>query len=112
MLLCIYVSHLRVIGKMEPVWTLGLMSGTSLDGVDAAWLLTDGQKIMEVGRGMTVPYPDILREKVRAIFGQKEPTKEIQVVERKLTLFHGEVVRQAQRFQAFDLIGFHGQTIF
>jgi anhydro-N-acetylmuramic acid kinase len=113
-MLCInhYVSHLRVIGKMEPVWALGLMSGTSLDGIDAAWLLTDGQEIIEVGGGMTVPYPNILREKVRAILAQMELTEEIQAVEQELTLFHGEVVRQAQRVQAFDLIGFHGQTIF
>lgn len=97
---------------MEPIWALGLMSGTSLDGVDAAWLLTDGQEIMEVGGGITVPYPNILREKVRAILGQKELTEEIQSVERELTIFHGEVVKQAQRSQAFDLIGFHGQTLF
>lgn len=113
-MLCINhdVSHLRVIGKMEPIWSLGLMSGTSLDGVDAAWLLTDGQKIMEVGGGITVPYPNLLREKVRAILGQKELTEEIQSVERELTIFHGEVVNQAQRVQKFDLIGFHGQTLF
>jgi anhydro-N-acetylmuramic acid kinase len=97
---------------MEPVWALGLMSGTSLDGVDAAWLLTNGQEIMDVGGGVTVPYPTPLREKIRTILGQKERTQEIRVVEHELTLFHGEVVRQAQKFQAFDLIGFHGQTIF
>jgi anhydro-N-acetylmuramic acid kinase len=97
---------------MEPLWALGLMSGTSLDGVDAAWLLTDGQEIMEVGGGMTVPYPNILRKTIRAILGQKKLTEEIQAVEQELTLFHGEVVRQAQRVQKFDLIGFHGQTIF
>ncbi|MGV8948650.1 MAG: anhydro-N-acetylmuramic acid kinase [Candidatus Paracaedibacter sp.] len=97
---------------MEPLWALGLMSGTSLDGVDAAWLLTDGQEIMEVGGGMTVPYPNILRKTIRAILGQKKLTEEIQAIEQELTLFHGEVVRQAQRVQKFDLIGFHGQTIF
>jgi anhydro-N-acetylmuramic acid kinase len=113
-MLCIKydVSHLRVIGKMEPVWSLGLMSGTSLDGVDAAWLLTDGQKIMEVGGGMTVSYPVLLREKIRAVLGRKDLTREIQAVEHELTLFHGEVVRQVQAIQTIDLIGFHGQTIF
>lgn len=97
---------------MEPLWSLGLMSGTSLDGVDAAWLLTDGQEIMEIGRGMTVPYPDVLREKIRAILGQRDLTEEVQAVAHELTLFHGEVVRQVQAIQAMDLIGFHGHTIF
>ncbi len=97
---------------MEPIWSLGLMSGTSLDGVDAAWLLTDGQKIMEVGGGITVPYPELLREKMRTILGQKDMTSEVQAVEHELTLFHGEVVKQAQGFQAVGLIGFHGHTIF
>jgi len=97
---------------MEPVWSLGLMSGTSLDGVDAAWLRTDGQKIVEIGSGMTVPYPDILREKIRAVLGQKGLSEEIQAIEHELTLFHGEIVRKIQEIQAIDLIGFHGQTIF
>lgn len=97
---------------MEPIWSLGLMSGTSLDGVDAAWLLTDGQRIQEVGKGITVPYPDHLRERMRAILGQRDLSEEVQTVEREMTLFHGEVVRQAQAIQAIDLIGFHGHTIF
>ena len=33
----------------RPVWALGLMSGTSLDGVDAAMLLTDGERIEAFG---------------------------------------------------------------
>ncbi len=32
-----------------PVWALGAMSGTSLDGVDAALLRTDGERIFEFG---------------------------------------------------------------
>lgn len=97
---------------MEPLWALGLMSGTSLDGVDAAWLLTDGEKIWEKGQGMTVPYPAVFRENLRHVLGQTEPTKETQELERALTLFHADVVKQAQKNHSFDLIGFHGQTVY
>ena len=50
-------------GKM--LRTIGLMSGTSLDGVDAAWLDTDGERIGAFGPTLTVPYDDRLRADLR-----------------------------------------------
>ena len=97
---------------MEPIWSLGLMSGTSLDGVDAAWLKTDGRKIEAVGGGFMTPYPSELREKIRQLFGQREMTPFCQEVQRELTHFHAQVVRKAQQQKTFELIGFHGQTIY
>lgn len=101
---------------MEPVWALGLMSGTSLDGVDVAWLRTDGHKIFETGKGIVVPYTTQLREKIRSILGQKMKTPEIEDVERDLTLFHVDVVKQAlsniKAKHSIDVIGFHGHTIY
>jgi len=47
--------------------TIGLMSGTSLDGVDAAWLETDGVQVSAVGPALTLPYDEILRSDLRAI---------------------------------------------
>ena len=46
--------------------TIGLMSGTSLDGVDAAWLDTDGVIVNAFGPAVTVPYDDALRRDLRA----------------------------------------------
>ncbi len=101
---------------MEPIWSLGLMSGTSLDGVDAAWLRTDGEIIEEVGEGVMLPYPPSLREKIRSILGQNDITPEIENIEQELTLFHAQAVNQAKEQignrYSLDLIGFHGQTIF
>ena len=37
---------------------IGLMSGTSLDGVDAAWLDTDGESVRAFGPTLTIPYDD------------------------------------------------------
>lgn len=97
---------------MEPIWALGLMSGTSLDGVDAAWLRTDGDVIYEKGEGFMVPYPSDLRTKLRAILGESQPTAEIRNLEKEMTDFQGDVVKIAQKQKDFQLIGFHGQTIF
>ena len=47
--------------------TIGLMSGTSLDGVDAAWLETDGITVSRFGPAVTIPYDAALRADLRAI---------------------------------------------
>ena len=47
--------------------TIGLMSGTSLDGVDAAWMETDGERIGRFGPTLTLPYDDALRADMRRI---------------------------------------------
>ena len=41
--------------------TIGLMSGTSLDGVDAAVVETDGETVQGFGPRLTLPYPAPLR---------------------------------------------------
>jgi anhydro-N-acetylmuramic acid kinase len=49
---------------------LGLMSGTSLDGVDVALIRSDGRGRVECGPHLTIPYGDALRRDVRALFGK------------------------------------------
>ncbi len=46
----------------QPVWALGSMSGTSLDGVDAAMVLTDGETVFEFGPHAYRPYTEAERE--------------------------------------------------
>ncbi len=92
---------------------IGLMSGTSLDGVDAAIIETDGEHTLHTGTSLTFPYAPEFRAVLRGIL---EGKGDAQAIERQLTSIHVEavntVLRQAN-LQAKDInvIGFHGQTI-
>src|SRR5437773_779694 len=92
---------------------LGLMSGTSLDGVDVAALATDGQHRVTAGPALTVPYPDAFRERLRAILGCEAPSVDIAAVEAELTRLHAASVAEFRARHpevAIDLVGFHGHT--
>ena len=52
---------------MAMTTSLGLMSGTSLDGIDAALIRTDGHRRVETGAHLTVPYEAGFRQRLRAI---------------------------------------------
>ena len=78
---------------MPLLTTIGLMSGTSLDGIDAALIRTDGRERVETGAFLTVPYPDELRARLRGCLGGQGPEAEIAAVGRALTDAHAEAVR-------------------
>lgn len=92
---------------------IGLMSGTSLDGVDAAWLETDGEAVGAFGPALTLPYDAGLRAALRDILdraaGLHLDDPALAEVTGRLTEAHAEAVRRIGR--PADLIGFHGQTI-
>jgi anhydro-N-acetylmuramic acid kinase len=92
---------------------MGLMSGTSLDGIDAALIKTDGTHIREQGEWLTVPYAPQLRKELRGLL---EGEGDSLLIEQAMTKAHAEVValllKQAGLVaQDIDVIGFHGQTI-
>ena len=96
-----------------PMTALGLMSGTSLDGVDVALLTTDGATVQALGPAGTVAYDPAFRAELRSILGGQGPVAQ---VERTLTEFHAAVVDGFLRDHAIapdavDVIGFHGHTI-
>lgn len=94
---------------------IGLMSGTSLDGIDAAIIETDGQTISEFGPWLTASYDDDLRERLRGSLGQTA-SAHIEELESDLTIAHGAAVqallsRNSLSADDVDIIGFHGHTI-
>lgn len=89
------------------------MSGTSLDGVDAALIRTDGRSVAERGAWLTLPYEPEFQEVLTIAMQQQA---DIPQVSHDLTLRHAEAVKQLleqANMQPSDIhaIGFHGQTI-
>ncbi len=102
---------------------IGLMSGTSLDGIDVALVRTDGEGTVERGPAMGVAYDPAFRKRLqaaletaKAIGRRDERPGDLAAVERELTLRHAEAVRaflgeNGLTAAAVDVIGFHGQTV-
>ena len=99
--------------------SLGLMSGTSGDGVDASIIRSDGKSRYEVLLNKYFKYSDeiyesihAIKEKINNLKDLKNFSKELKNLERKITMFHVEVVSKISNKNEIDLVGFHGQTIY
>lgn len=100
----------------DPLNALGLMSGPSMDGIDAAVIRTDGETVLQFGPTLAVTYDEAFRQQLRAVVGDK-PAGGSDAVERELTRRHAGAVREllAQTKDGAwqpDVIGFHGHTVF
>ena len=109
---------------MEPIWAIGLMTGTVLDGmIDIALLRTDGETVLELGAWTLAPYPDDIRPMLAQAlaealvwqFDGPEPAI-FRQAEDALTRAQSAAVRHflmEAGLAAADIgvIGFHGQTV-
>ena len=106
---------------MKSYCSLGLMSGTSADGVDASIIQSDGdteykvilEKYFKYNQSI---YENIhnLKEKISNLKDLKHLSKKIQPLEKEITLFHANAVNEIikESKSNIDFVGFHGQTIF
>lgn len=107
----------------ELLTALGVMSGTSMDGVDIAMLSTDGEERAERGLFFSQPYPAATRARIaeglakaRAITERRERPAQLAALENELTAIHGEAVlaylsRMGLEGSSIDVIGYHGHTV-
>lgn len=110
---------------MNGICAIGLMSGTSMDGIDLAVLRTDGENAVERGPAFFVPYDAAFRRRIEAgledakrIERRDERPGDLAALERDLTLRHADAVaaflRRLERHPGWnrpELVGFHGQTV-
>jgi anhydro-N-acetylmuramic acid kinase len=102
---------------------LGLMSGTSMDGIDVALVRTDGAEVVERGSFRDFPYPEGFRNRLRQGLIDAKPIRKrtarpgsLKTLERELTERHAEAVNaflaaMGMRPATIDVVGFHGQTV-
>ena len=106
---------------MQKYYTsLGLMSGTSGDGVDASIINSNGIDKFEVIEDKYYEYDSTiyngihsLKKKIHSLSDINKHSIEIKEIERKITLFHAKIIKDLNFEKKKNcLVGFHGQTVY
>ena len=99
--------------------SLGLMSGTSGDGVDASIIKSNGSSKYDIIKDNYYEYDSQiyrkihnLKDKINNFKDLKNLSKELSDLEKKITLFHAKVIKEIDNNNEVGIVGFHGQTIY
>jgi len=106
------------------ITAIGLMSGTSSDGIDASIIKSDGESVLNLIGDCFFPYEKKTKRKIRKLkekinkpLDLERNKTEISALEKDITILHSQAVNslvkkiKINKF-AIDLIGMHGHTIF
>ncbi len=96
--------------------SIGLMSGTSMDGIDLALIESDGKKIINRKSFDYLPYTPEFKTRLSNLIYGNPKLAEIKIVEDEMTLLHINLVndflaKNQINHKEIDLIAFHGHTI-
>lgn len=116
-----YVSELHAIGSKKERYIIGLMSGTSLDGLDIALCKFEGTG-METGIKLihftTVPYDTAFKEEIKSVFSKRSVDLEkVCLLNGWVAIQHADMILRSLKqwsvsADSVDLIASHGQTIY
>lgn len=115
------IEKLYKVAASEKKWIIGLMSGTSLDGLDIALCQITGaglQTMVEVKHFKTVSYTDEIKDNILAVFAKNTISFEVlTLVNPWIAKIHAEMILDALREwkinpSDIDIIASHGQTVF
>ncbi|OYW97166.1 MAG: anhydro-N-acetylmuramic acid kinase, partial [Bosea sp. 32-68-6] len=105
--------------RQASLTALGVISGTSMDGIDVSIVTSNGRDTVTFGAGASYPYRDGTRAALQALIAQAERalTEPLHELEAEVTADHLAAIR---RFIAeheidpagIDLVGLHGQTVY
>jgi anhydro-N-acetylmuramic acid kinase len=115
------ILKLAHIAQKESRHIIGLMSGTSLDGLDIAWCEIKGigtQSKVTIHAFHTEPYDNTFKKQIKQVFAQQQVDfQHLTLLNEEIALLHASIVQKClknwgQTSESIDLIASHGQTVF